>query len=625
MKRGMLTGGALLTLALLSGSATTFQAADRSATGAVGASAADPAMSAPRPVSYESCAEALADLRSAASASVGPWGFSGEDTTWTGRRLGGPMLAGAARADGDAPEHSTTNIQEVGVDEPDLVKTDGRRIVTVTGQVLRVVDPATRRVVGRLDLTADPENRWGRNELLLHGDRALVLSDVPTPVRPGGERLDGPRLGGTELILVDLAGTPRVLGTYRIQGHRLDARQTGGTARVVVRSAARVIFPPFDGRKDNPDARATEANRAVVATAGLDAWLPAYEWTAGSQRHTGRIGCDRLTRTERATGSGVLTVLSFDLGGGRLGDGDPVSIATHADAVYATGDSLYLAGAREVGDRPDPRRWIRPSGKLATDIHRFDTSAPGRPRYAAAGSVPGWLVNRYAMSEWQGHLRVATTTEAGGRTSESGVHVLRQQGATLVPVGTVTGLGRGERIYSVRYLGATAHVVTFRRTDPLYTLDLTEPAAPRVTGELKITGYSSYLHPVADGRLLGVGQEADTSGRVRGVQVSLFDVRDPTRPTRLDQWHDPDGVSAAEYDPHAFLHDPSTGLVAVPVGDGVRLLRVTGDALTEHGTVSHPSVTRSLLVGGVLWTVSETGLRASDPTTARSLTWLPST
>ncbi|OON33252.1 hypothetical protein BSA16_01360, partial [Micromonospora sp. Rc5] len=88
----------------------------------------------------------------------------------------------------------------------------------------------------------------------------------------------------------------------------------------------------------------------------------------------------------------------------------------------------------------------------------------------------------------------------------------------------VTGLGRGERIHSVRYLGPTGHVVTFRRTDPLYTLDLTDPAAPRVTGELKITGYSAYLHPAGPGRLLGVGQEADADGRAQGLQVSLFDV-----------------------------------------------------------------------------------------------------
>ncbi|SDC17133.1 Beta propeller domain-containing protein [Actinokineospora iranica] len=101
--------------------------------------------------------------------------------------------------------------------------------------------------------------------------------------------------------------------------------------------------------------------------------------------------------------------------------------------------------------------------------------------------------------------------------------MLAQRGSALVRVGGVGGLGVGERIQSVRFLGPTAHVVTFRRTDPLCTVDLSDAANPRVTGALKITGYSAYLHPVADGRLLGVGQEATDEGRATGTQVSLFD------------------------------------------------------------------------------------------------------
>ncbi|RKN46277.1 beta-propeller domain-containing protein [Micromonospora endolithica] len=633
MKRGTptTTAGTLLALTLLAGSAALPGGPRDDGT------APPPGPGLPtgttRLVSFDSCAEALTDLRSAAAASVGPWGFVDDETADPIRRGVVPLReAGAAEAagshgPGEAPEHSTTNVREAGVDEPDLVKTDGRRIVTVTGGVLRVVDPATRRAVGRLDLAPGrSEVRWQGHDLLLHGDRALVLTDRFAP--PGvttGRRVD-PAFTGAELTLVDLTGDPRVLGTYRIQGRTLDARQTGGTARVVVRSATRIAFPQDLGlASDDRGDKATAANRVVVAAAGLDAWLPAYEWTAGPQRYTGRVGCDRLSRPERFTGSSMLTVLSFDLNGDRLGDGDPVSVAADAHTVYATGESLYLAGQRELGARPESRRLPWTVDEVATDIYRFDTSAPGRPRYAAAGSVPGWLVDQYAVSEWQGHLRVATTTGGDERDSESGVHVLRRESDALVPVGRVTGLGRGERIYSVRYLGDTAYVVTFRRIDPLYTVDLSDPAAPRVTGELKITGYSAYLHPMADGRLLGVGQEADDTGRTQGLQVSLFDVRDPDRPVRLDRWHAPRNMSQAEYDPHAFLHDPATGLVAVPVPDAVRLLRVTGDSVAADGTVPHRGAIRSLLVRGVLWTVSETGLMATDPATARSLAWLPST
>ncbi|MDO3705613.1 beta-propeller domain-containing protein [Micromonospora sp. C28SCA-DRY-2] len=627
MKRGVPTAAAttLVALALLAGSTT----------GSAPMPVPPPAPPQPaalRLVSFDSCAEALAGLRAAASASVGPWGFSGGWRTAVALDAAGAAekaAPGARAAGAAAPEHTGTNNHEADADEPDLVKTDGRRIVTVTGNVLRVVDPATRRITGRLDLTrTTPVVGWAQN-LLLHGDRALVLV-AGAQVRPdlAATRPAGQHETDARLLLVDLTGAPRITGTYRIEGDLADARLTGSTARVVIRSAARLTFPYAERATD---AQRTATNRAVIAAAGIDAWLPAYEWTDGPLRHTGRVGCERLSRPDRFSGASTLTVLSFDLAADRLGDGDPVSVAADADTVYGTGRSLYLAGQRPP-DRPGSPRRGRATPAQATDIHQFDTAAPGRPRYVATGSVPGWLVNQYALSEWQGHLRVATTVDdvrTSRRPSESTVHVLRPDGGTLTPVGSVTGLGRGERIYSVRFLGAVGYVVTFRQTDPLYSLDLTEPTAPRVTGELKITGYSAYLHPLPDGRLLGVGQEADGRGRTQGLQVSLFDVRDPARPTRLDQYHVPDAYSSVEFDPHAFLYHPDSGLVALPVDDHVRLLRVTGDVISEVGPVRHPStagmVSRSLLVGGALWTVSEAGLRATDPATTRSLAWLPST
>ncbi|MFU8851338.1 beta-propeller domain-containing protein [Micromonospora sp. SL1-18] len=617
----------LLALALLTGSA-------------VAPTASTPVPPPPgtlRLIAYDSCAEALAGLRAAATAVVGPWGFG---PGWR-RAMGasgavpaqGAAVAERADVTGATPAYSTTNNHEPGADEPDLVKTDGRRIVTVTGGVLRVVDPATRRETGRLDLAgADQDRWWPDNDLLLHGDQALVLvrssapEVVPMTGRAEGDTRPQPRPVDPRprLLLVDLAGPPRIIGTYRIEGSLLDARLTGSTARVVVRSEPRLSFPYHER---STDAEQTAANRAVIAKAGLDAWLPRYEWTAGDERHTGRVGCDRLSRPADSTGTSLLTVLSFDLATGRLGDGDPVSVASDADLVYGTPGSLYLAGSAG----PGPRTWNRPwrPEAVRTEIYQFDTGGPGRPRYVAAGSVPGTPINQYALSEWQGHLRVATTREsARGTTTESAVHVLTRRGGRLAETGMVAGLGRGERIYSVRYLGGTGYMVTFRQTDPLYALDLTDPAAPRVTGELKITGWSAYLHPVPGDRLLGVGQEADTRGRIQGLQVSLFDVHDPARPARLARYHVPGAFSTVEYDPHAFLFEPATGLVALPLGTGsIQLLTVTDRDITEVGTVGHASdqPRRSLLVGGELWTVSEAGLRVTDPTTARSLGWLPLT
>src|SRR5262249_36601897 len=148
----------------------------------------------------------------------------------------------------------------------------------------------------------------------------------------------------------------------------------------------------------------------------------------------------------------------------------------------------------------------------------------------------------------------------GTGTAQSSVYVLHQQGGTLGQMGHVDGLGTGERIYAVRFVGPVGYVVTFRQTDPLYTVDLRDPAHPKVIGELKINGYSAYLHPVGDNRLIGIGQEADANGRVQGTQLSLFDVSDPAQPKRLAQYHVQFGHSEAEFDPHAFLYWPADKL-----------------------------------------------------------------
>ncbi|MEH0820750.1 MULTISPECIES: beta-propeller domain-containing protein [unclassified Micromonospora] len=601
-----------------------------------------------RLVAFDSCAEALTQLKTAAKAYVGPWGFGshGDIRTFGGAEAAAAPAA-AGRADAAAKGYSGTNTHEVGVDEPDLVKTDGKRIVTVSHGKLYVVDPATRRLTGELELAPGAEGSGGAEDaLLLHGDRALVLRRdgwagtakpaVPTDA-PMPDGIVGPRL-----IMVDLSGVPKIIGEYRIDGDLVDARQVGTTVRVVVRSAPRLNFPY---RERATDGQRTAANREIIDNATADDWLPRYEVTSGGRTSAGRVGCERVSRPATYSGTSLVTVLSFDLGAAALGAGDPVTVIADGDTVYSNGPRLYVANdqrwrvlpmltARNIA--PDPR-------DETTEIYQFDISGAGTPRYVAAASVPGWLVNQYAMSEWDGHLRVATTS---GRTwgdrpnSTSSVYVLRTDGTALTQVGKVAGLGKGERIYAVRFVGGTGYVVTFRQTDPLYTVDLRDPKAPKVSGELKINGYSAYLHPAGDGRLLGVGQEASDQGRVQGTQLSLFDVVDPAKPTRMAQYHVKQGHSEAEFDPHAFLYWPADRLVVVPLtvhGTGLPsnvalALRVGDGGFTEVGTIDHTPATgrpeeltpirRSLVVDGVLWTVSDAGLKATSLATMKTLGWL---
>src|SRR6185312_214388 len=188
--------------------------------------------------------------------------------------------------------------------------------------------------------------------------------------------------------------------------------------------------------------------------------------------------------------------------------------------------------------------------------------------------------------------------------------------------------------------GPMGYLVTFRQTDPLYVLDLHNPAAPKVAGTLSLTGYSDYLHDVGNSRLIGVGQQAGPDGRVAGLQVSLFDVRTPAKPTLLDRVLHADAYGEQPIDPHAFLYWQPTGLVVVPVqawtaaqSGKVLVLRLDGTRLHQVGLLANPvtpgavddgqGIQRSLLVQGMLWTMSGSGIQVSSPTTLARQAWIP--
>ena len=602
--------------------------------------APSPAPNPVRLVAFDSCRQLRDDLRAALADSVGPYGFpggvpggavpesGGARTAVGGTAVGGAPVGGAPVDDAEktaGSAYSGTNVYEPGADEPDIVKTDGRRIVTLSQGTLRVVDAATRRQTGRLDLR---DSVGGDVNLLLSGDKALVLvSGMQWRYRMGAPSVPG--TGGSRLLLVDLAGAPRLISTYEGDGGLVDARQTGSTARVVLRSTPRISLPQ-PGTVDSDAGRVT-ANRAAIRKAPVDAWLPTWTVSTGGTTERGTVRCGEVSRPAEYSGAAMLTILTFDLGAARLGSGDPVAIVADGDTVYGTGTSLYVTNDPRWRLDLWPGAGTFATPRQRTEIYRFDTPAGRPPTFSASGTVPGWLINQYALSEWDNHLRVATTD---GDAGSSAVRVLERRGSRLVEVGEVGGLGKGERIYSVRFVGPRGYVVTFRQTDPLYSVDLSDPRAPRVTGQLKITGYSAHLQPIGDNRLIGIGQEADGAGRVQGTQVSLFDVSDPADPRRLAQYQVTGAVSEAEWDPHALLWWPATQLLVVPMmggGDGgarpaALALRVTNDGLTPAGTLRQAGgdpVRRSLVVGDVVWTMSDSGLQASSLSTLDPLDWLP--
>jgi hypothetical protein len=611
----------------------------------------------------------------------------------------------SASGDGGVPGFSDTNVQVEGVDEPDIVKTDGERILTVANGRLYLASAGRNRIVDSLAL---PETMYDA-QLLLAGDRAIVFgsADYGVPV-PLAEGIDGggatqpephPSIPSTRVVQVDIDGdTLAVTDTFELDGVHLSARMTGDVARLILHADPLARLPFVTPAAPNPQAesQAEQHNQDVVEQATAEDLLPTWRQldSEGSVADEGPLlDCEDAHAPSTFSGFGMVTVVTVDLSDGLkpgIASADGAGVLAGGQTVYASAEHLYVAAPEWVDSMSQPQPFPQGDGDLraveqtaGTDIHRFDISDPTRAAYDMSGHVDGQLLDQFAMDEHDGYLRVATTTgqawiERGGAgESESHVVVLAPRDGALTEVGRVSGLGRGETIQSVRFLGTVGYVVTFEQTDPLYTIDLSDPAAPRVAGELKILGYSAYLHPIGDGRLIGVGQDATEDGRQLGTQVAMFDVRDPAAPTRVAKATLPNSSSGAEWDHHAFLWWPDASLVAIPVSafDGTPFeglvgytVDVDGATITERGRIVHPTevdvptggpekpvplpiepgtgtgagvsgepgpegvapelsfptpILRSLVIGDRLWTMSGAGLASSDPRTLGSTTFVP--
>ena len=637
-----------------------------SATAGQGPSAAEHAAAAkPGLVRYGGCARFAADARARTLRLTTAWGIGAAQPVYDA--VAAPEAAdraasGAAGSPAPAPlregvDFSGTNVQEAGVDEPDLVETDGSVVYAIAHGAVRFTDvgDGTPRALAP-PFTPDGATPTG---LLLHGDRLVVIAD-------GGGAWGGPAMSrgatiiqsdvmspvpwtppATVMVELDVADPahPRVVTRTTVDGGVVGARRTGDTLRVVLSSATQRIplTQPADG-SPAAEAAAERANRRAVQRARAAAWLPRMrvrDAETGIVSTGPAVGCGAVSRPTRFAGVGMLTVLTMDVPGGlRVLHSD--AVMSDGNLVYASTTGLYIATPRwfdpaAAGDAP-------PRG--STLIHKLDTSDPSRTTYRASGVVEGWLLGQFSMSEQDGRLRVASTEEPDWWSgedegaSESRVTVLAESGGKLVREGLVTGLGKGERIYAVRFIGDRGYVVTFRQVDPLYVVDLGDPAHPAVRGELKIPGFSSYLQPVGDDLLVGIGQSATGQGRTSGTQVSLFDVSDPAAPRRIAQRDLDSDWSEAESDHHAVMWWPARRLLVVPVerwsGVGPAELGAVGldvapaTGITPIARVRHPvaageydPVRRSLVAGDVLVSVSDGGVQTSDLGTLAPRGWLP--
>lgn len=568
---------------------------------------------------FDECAAVLSHFQDQAMARVGPYGLDGgggffpqpfiDDQVFAAAEDGGAPARGDSATQApvipdsgefrEGVDFSGSNVQVAGVDEPDIIKTDGSRILAFVNQTLSYVDASngSARLLGTLYLPG-----WD-HKFFMDGDTAIVFARgdgfaVPLPevrdarIAPYG----GPK---TLVFEIDLSDPENlvVVRTMHIDGNFLSARSIEGTARIIVSafpSDLPFVYPSSEAAEDI----ALRANKQAIADSTIDTWLPNYTLVTGTDGDTISAGllvdCGQVHAPVEFAGFDTLAVLAVDMTDG-LGAPDGTAVIAQGETVYASTESLYVATNVWVPSDvwgSDVVRRIEED--YSTAIHKFDIS-DGSTEYRASGTVTGHMLNQFAMDEYEGNLRIATTEGPPwgfSDTSESFVTVLQERDGGLEQIGRVGDMGRGERIFSVRFIGDTAYVVTFRQVDPFYVVDLSDPEAPKVAGELKIAGYSGYLYPVAEDRVLGIGQDADNDGFTTGAKATMFDVSDPSDPRELGTWTMDGGYSDVEWDHLAFLYWPPEELAVLPVQSwqeqffGAVVLK-TDDGIREFGRITH--------------------------------------
>jgi len=579
-------------------------------------------------------------------------------------------------------DYSGTNNQVAGVDEGDIVKTDGRSLYVLAGDGVDIVSvwpAASLAVSSHVSVEGDERS------LFLRGSRLTVISqDNRWTANDGTVQPIVGRFGWwgagqwtpqVIVTVIDVAdpSAPKFLEKTALDGWLQDAREIDGRVFVVAQDNLDIPTPallPVEGTDGGSTAPFTAVPVDVTGVDGIvTAILPPIDFgPPGGQRYVYEDAAAYRARLEKAwkdqalptytvtaasgtTTSGqlvtvdhtwvpldfqsatLLSVVEFDITDDTAGPESSTSVAGISGTVYASATGLYVSAANWGS------WWDSRDNGVTTNIYHFDLAAAGVP-LVSMGAVAGTTLDQFSLDEHDGFLRVATTNWGSGgdwnfTNSSAGVFVLGESDGNLVTVGAVKDLAKGERIYSSRFVGDVAYVSTFKQVDPLFVIDLADPTRPKVVGELKVPGFSSYLQPLDATHLLGVGRDVDpTTGRVLGLQLSVFDVSNPAKPRRAstytfagDGWQ---SWSSALWDHHALAWFPEQGILTLPVqqGDwwsgstGLVVFRVdlaADGTFTRLGEISHASgaVERGVRIGDFLYSVSTGEVkvhRVDDPT-----------
>lgn len=499
---------------------------------------------------------------------------------------------------------SGTNTQVAGVDEADIVKNDGRYVYLAMNGALRILEAMRPRVLSVMKLPGSVR------ELFVEGDRAVVYvaygGDGRAPCTYGYDCQFAGDGSSTKILVLDIADRerPRITRQVDLSGSLMAARRIGRAVHTVVADMAE-RRPGYSQWPPDLSMCGTSPGAARVKFEQLKAenakkLLGSIALPVIRDQGVERPLCENLLETPLDDGEAYTTIASFDL----ADDRSPVTTTTlqsRPGAVFASAGALYFSTVHRRQGSPGAQGGRRfysfyPTVDEVSDIHKFRIGErAAETRYVGSGSVPGHVLNQFAMDEYYGYLRIATTRgKVPDPKVESAVSILAETEGSLVRVGAVQGLAPGEDIRAVRFDGDRGYVVTFKKTDPLFVLDLYQPAHPEVLGELKIPGFSTYMHRIDPDHLLSIGFDANDHGSFAyfdGVILQLFDVTVPTQPKLLHKEKiGTRGSSSEALTNHlAFNYFAEKGLLAIPMtvceggGDGSFGDRLAFSGLLVYG------------------------------------------
>jgi len=594
-------------------------------------------------------------------------------------------------------DFSGTNNQEQGVDEADFVKTNGFNIFFVDSGVLHIMDVPE---FGQIEHASTTPIQGSPVAMMLNENNLVVVSTVSSwNVEENDPLQDAMGWSGdwngwrtstlTKFTVYDVSNssTPEISRELYIEGYYLTAREVAGTVRAVTHTWMNIpelrtwlSYPEnyYDSDYTEEERRnmreiaaeeAIEHNRKVMSKITLEDILPQVHERIDSDiitHHMSGDDCSDFAAPEDALNRGYTSIFTIDLISQEL-EFEADHIVGNWPQVYSSQDTLIITeSAWDLW-------WFWGHDDLmeSTNIHTFNISEPGETVYAGSGRVDGTILNQFSISEYEGVIRVATTTGQWGRwwmanPSPMENHVITMSHAldattgetSLLEMGRVDGIAYNETIWSARFVEDRAYIVTFENMDPLWTIDLSNPTSPQIMGELEVPGVSTYIHPLSDDALLTIGlgpaDEETGLGLDWGhTRLSLFDVSnfsDPqlTQTLSLSPVSDAsDGWtwawSEATWEHKAFQYWAPKGMLAVPMNtyrydyhyddegryhydytwiSKLMIVNVTEDSLEIHGEVDHSpfyetednywwssyNIRRSIFMGDYIYAISHAGV-----------------